>query len=138
MKAPSITIRSVTATPLKELLQQHNYGCVAVTENVFRITKQDFEVYIHQGEHSLYFEASVGEANAIKSLELYEDLLDLNTEVLPVSIGLDKSDPKNPRLVVVESREIANLDEDELLSVLQAVEITLAKVEVLLNKHFSN
>jgi len=58
----------------------------------------------------------------------------LNTEILPVSIGIDTTDESDPRLVLVESRECVNMDRSELLSVFDALEIAVDKIEGLLSE----
>lgn len=130
-----IVIRSVRSIGLREFLQSHNYNMAQIDNGVILISRLDLEIYLKPSKDVLYFEMEIGNISKERSVELYEDLLDLNTEILPVSIGIDKVSTGEPRLVLVESRESANLDENELLSVLQTMEIAVAKVEVLLKKH---
>ena len=70
--------------------------------------------------------------SGVASELLYFKLLDLNTEILPVSVGIDLTKEDDPRLVLVESREVSNLDENELLSVFNAFELACDRVETVL------
>ena len=130
-----IVIRSVRSIGLEEFLQSHDYIMTEIKNDVILISRSDLEVYLKSDKGILFFEVEIGNISKERTIELYEDLLDLNTEILPVSIGIDKAATNDPRLVLVESRESANLDENELLSVLQTMEIAVAKVELVLKKH---
>ena len=130
-----IVIRSVRSIGLEEFLQSHDYIMTEIKNDVILISRSDLSVYLKSDKGILFFEVEIGNISKERTIELYEDLLDLNTEILPVSIGIDKAATNDPRLVLVESRESANLDENELLSVLQTMEIAVAKVELVLKKH---
>jgi hypothetical protein len=58
----------------------------------------------------------------------------MNTEVLPVSFGINNANPKDPRLVIVESRSTHDLSDQELLSVFDSLEIAVDKAEAILAK----
>lgn len=133
----NIKIRNVKFVELKEFLQTHDYNMQKLSGDVVVISREELEVFVKVNEDSLFFEIEIGDISQEKTVELYEDLLDLNTEILPVSLGIDKSSTKHSRLVLVESREFANLDDNELLSVLRSMDIALAKTKVILNKHLS-
>ena len=60
-----------------------------------------------------------------KLQEIYEQILDENTEILPSSFGIDSGDPKDKRLVLVDSLAIENLDGNELLLTLDALALTV-------------
>lgn len=130
-----IVIRSVRSIGLEEFLQSHDYIMTEIKNDVILISRSDLAIYLKSDKGILFFEVEIGNISKERTIELYEDLLDLNTEILPVSIGIDKTATNDPRLVLVESRESANLDENELLSVLQTMEIAVAKVELVLKKH---
>ena len=130
-----IVVRSVRSIGLEEFLQSHDYIMTEIKNDVILISRSDLSVYLKSDKGILFFEVEIGNISKERTIELYEDLLDLNTEILPVSIGIDRAATNDPRLVLVESRESANLDENELLSVLQTMEIAVAKVELVLKKH---
>ena len=66
-------------------------------------------------------------------MDLYFKLLDVNTEILPVSVGINTTNGDN-RLVLVESREYEHLDDNEILSVFDAFELAVDKIEALLTE----
>ena len=70
-----------------------------------------------------------------KLQEIYEQILDENTEILPSSFGIDSSDPKDKRLVLVDSLAIENLDGNELLLALDALALNVIDAYDLLEKH---
>lgn len=95
----------------------------------------ELPIFISLNRSSLFFEVDLGNISAFADKEFYYKILDLNTEILPVSVGIDSTNSDDPRLVLVETREIANLDDNEILSVLDAMEIAVDKVEELLSKY---
>ncbi len=129
-----ITIRNELETPLMEFLQSNDFFVEQVTDNILRVNRSgELPVFLNVAEKSIYFEADLGNISEIASEELYFKLLDLNTEILPVSLGINSTNTDDPRLVLVESRETANLDENEMLSVFDALELAVDKVEELLS-----
>ena len=67
--------------------------------------------------------------------EIYEQILDENTEILPSSFGIDSGDPKDKRLVLVDSLAIENLDGNELLLTLDALALNVIDAYDLLEKY---
>lgn len=100
--------------------------------------ESELPVFLKVDETVIYFEADMGNISAIADQELYFKLLDLNTEILPVSLGINNSNPEDPRLVLVESRETQNLNDHEILSVFDAMELAIDKVEPLLAQYVNN
>ena len=70
-----------------------------------------------------------------KLQEIYEEILDENTEILPSSFGIDSGNPKDKRLVLVDSLAIENLDENELLLTLDALALNVIDAYDLLEKY---
>ena len=70
-----------------------------------------------------------------KLQEIYEKILDENTEILPSSFGIDSGNPKDKRLVLVDSPAIENLDENELLLTLDALALNVIDAYDLLEKY---
>ena len=70
-----------------------------------------------------------------KLQEIYEQILDENTEILPSSFGIDSGDPKDKRLVLVDSLAIENLDKNELLLTLDALALNVIDAYDLLEKY---
>ena len=129
-----IIIRNELETPLMEFLQANDFFIEQVTDSILRVNRSgELSVFLNVGEKSIYFEVDLGNISEIASEEVYFKLLDLNTEILPVSLGINSTNTDDPRLVLVESRETANLDENEVLSVFDALELAVDKVEELLS-----
>jgi len=121
------------ATPLVAFLEDNDFLVEQVTDSVLKATHfNELPVYVHFKNESLYFEVDLGSTKGIASQALFEKLLDVNTEILPVSVGINSAAPDDPRLVLVESRESSNLDENEVLSVFNALEIATDKIEQIL------
>ncbi len=127
-------VKTISKMPIIEFLIEKGYVVEKVSENVFSVNKsEELPVYMSIEGSTLYFEADLGNISEIATKELYFSLLDLNTEILPVSLGIDTTKTDDPRLVLVESREIDNLDDNEILSVLDAIELAIDKLENVLS-----
>ena len=125
----SINITTDRSLPLAQFLQDQDYTVEQIDENVCQVSRDDdLPVFVQTNGQSLFFEVDLGNVSEYASQDLYFQLLNLNTEILPVSIGFDSTNPDDPRLVLVESREANNLDDNELLSVFNALEIATEKV----------
>ena len=70
-----------------------------------------------------------------KLQEIYEKILDENSEILPSSFGIDSGNPQDKRLVLVDSLAIENLDENELLLTLDALALNVIDAYDLLEKY---
>ena len=70
-----------------------------------------------------------------KLQDIYEKILDENTEILPSNFGIDSSNPQDKRLVLVDSLAIENLDENELLLTLDALALNVIDAYDLLEKY---
>lgn len=134
----SVDVKTDRALPLTEFLEGQDFAVEHLENNVYQVTRDgELPVFLNQEGQSLYFEVDLGNVSEWSSEALYKSLLDLNTEILPVSIGIDTTNDEDPRLVLVESRETSNLDDNELLSVFNALELATDKVEKLLGEHIS-
>jgi hypothetical protein len=126
----NVTVRDVQNPTLVEFLQSSDFFVEQVTESVYKVNRSgEPDVFLTIKEGTLFFEVDLGSVIGLDSKELYFTLLDLNTEILPVSVGIDTTEKSDPRLVIVESREISNLDSSELLSVFDSFEIAADKIE---------
>ncbi|MCK5760892.1 MAG: hypothetical protein KAH33_06330 [Candidatus Delongbacteria bacterium] len=128
-----IKVRSINFVGLIDFLENRDYIVDKVSENILSANKSgEMTVYISLIDEVMYFYVDLGNISEIANKDLYFKILDLNTEILPVSIGIDTTNDKNHRLVIVESREIDNLDDNELLYIFNAIEIVTDKVAMLL------
>jgi uncharacterized protein YjfI (DUF2170 family) len=77
----------------------------------------------------------VNDLDKNKLQEIYEKILDENTEILPSSFGIDSGNPEDKRLVLVDSLAIENLDKNELLLTLDALALNVIAAYDLLEKY---
>jgi hypothetical protein len=121
-------------------------GIVAfLTENGYSVTEGD-DILIIQDEDGLNIFAvvdetqieflidlcSVDELDTTKLEEIYEKILDQNTEILPTCFGIDSSDPDDKQLVLVDSLATENLDANELLLALDSLAVNVVTAHDLL------
>jgi uncharacterized protein YjfI (DUF2170 family) len=78
---------------------------------------------------------SINDLDKSKLQEIYEKILDENTEILPSSFGIDSGNPEDKRLVLVDSLAIENLDKNELLLTLDALALNVIAAYDLLEKY---
>ena len=129
-----ILIRDLHYSTLEDFLNDNDFFVEKASENILKVNRsQEQPVYLNRQDKTIYFSVDLGSIKGLGSENLYFKLLDLNTEILPVSIGVDTTEALDPRLVLVESREFSNIDSNELLSVFDAFEIAIDKVEGLLS-----
>ena len=130
----NIQVNVQKSTEFVEFLRTYGFDVEPLDSSVLKVSREgELPVYISVGEESLYFEVDLCPLSSLQVSEafLYK-LLDLNTEILPVSAGIDSSNPDDVRLVLVESREASNLDDTELLAVFDALELAVDRLEALL------
>jgi hypothetical protein len=132
----NVIVRTSSTLNLKEFLEENDFFVEQVSDTVLKVNRSgELDVFLNVSEKAIYFEMELGNISAFANEEVYFRLLDLNTEILPVSVGIDTTEKGNPALVLVESREIENLDSNELLAVFDALEIAQDKVETLLAEY---
>ena len=132
----NVIVRNKLETPLLDFLQVHNFFVEKLSDSVLRVNRTgEMPVFLNVDEKTIYFEVDLGNISNMANEELYFKLLDLNTEILPVSIGINSTNASDPRLVLVESRETVNLDENEILSVFAALELAVDRVENVLSEY---
>ncbi len=111
-------------------LSLHDFEVEELENGVYRVAREDeLPVYVSINENNLYFEVDLGNVSSFADEGFYFKILDLNTEIQPVSFGINKTNPEDPRLVLVESREGGDLNDDELLSVFDALELAVDTAE---------
>lgn len=131
MKAVNIHIRKEEDLP--RFLNMNNFQVEDLGDEIYRIQREDeLPVFLKVTDEALFFECDLGSLSGIGTEKLYFDLLNLNAEILPVSFAINGSNEEDPHLVLVESRETTDLDDHELLSVFDAIELAVDKAEQLL------
>ena len=130
-----ILIRDLHYFTLEDFLNDNEFFVEKASESILKVNRSHEQpVYLNRQDNTIYFSVDLGSIKGLGSENLYFKLLDLNTEILPVSIGIDTTEESDPRLVLVESRECVNMDQNELLSVFDALEIAVDKIEGLLSE----
>lgn len=131
-----ITIAYRKETDFVSFLELNDYSVETINENIFRVKRPgELPVYISVDHGNMYFELDLGNISEFADKDLYFKLLDMNTEILPISFGINNSHPSDPRLVLVESRETGDLSDQELLAVFAALELAVDKAEGLLSTY---
>ncbi|TDT72301.1 hypothetical protein EV215_0089 [Hypnocyclicus thermotrophus] len=126
-----ISIRQVVNFNISEILIENGYNYESINDSVALVTLKDIDTktIIVKQDNILFIQQEIINLNQLKEdLTLYKKLLDLNTEILPVSIAIDSTDEKNQKLVINESLNITNLDVNEVLQVFEAIELALPKI----------
>ena len=116
-----------------QFLQLNGYMVEEIGSEIYKVTREDeLPVFISINNNTMYFEVDLGDVSAFADKELYFKLLDMNTEILPVSFGINNTNADDPRLVLVESRETGDLSDHEILAVFDALELATDKAENIL------
>lgn len=133
----NIQVNVQKSTEFVEFLRTYGFDVEPLDSSVLKVSREgELPVYVSVGEESLYFEVDLCPLSSLQVSEaFFYKLLDLNTEILPVSAGIDSSNPDDVRLVLVESREASNLDDTELLAVFDALELAVDRLEALLEEN---
>ena len=128
-----IIVKANQEEDLTTFLQLNNFEIEDLGEGVYLATREDeLPVFLKADSGTLFFEVDLGNIDDLGATDKLFDILDLNTEVLPVSFGINNSNPGDTRLVLLESRQTANLNDNELLGVFVALELAVDRAEALL------
>ena len=75
---------------------------------------------------------SLNDLDTSKLEEIYSNILDQNTEILPTCFGIDSSDPDDHHIVLVDSLATENMDANELLLALDSLAVNVVTAHELL------
>ena len=75
---------------------------------------------------------SVNDLDTSKLEEIYGQILDQNTEILPTCFGVDSSEPDDHHIVLVDSLATENMDSNELLLALDSLAVNVVTAHELL------
>lgn len=129
----TVSVRESNTLTLEEFLTHHEFVIEQLNDNILKVNRVgEQDVYLNFSDNVIFFTIDLGSLKEVGSEALYVKLLGLNTEILPVSTGIDSTNPEDPRLVIVESREVENLNGSQLLAVFDALELATDKIEVIL------
>ena len=122
----------------QQFLELNDCSVDVLGSDIYMVTRdEELPVFVHVSGTNMYFEVDLGNVNELADKDFYFKLLDLNTEILPVSFGINNTNPNDPRLVLVESRETTDLSDQELLAVFDALELAVDKAEGFISKFVS-
>lgn len=133
----NVFIKKTEFKKLEEVLIEKGFS-IKEEKGVLFLQLSDFNTYIVivENKGSLYFELDLIGINKIdEKIDFYKELLYLNTEILPISLGINSLEGTSNRLVLVESLSTENLDENEVLEVLDTIEINLPRILKLIDKY---
>ena len=75
---------------------------------------------------------SVNDLDTSRLEEIYGNILDQNTEILPTCFGIDSSEPDDHHIVLVDSLATENMDSNELLLALDSLAVNVVTAHELL------
>jgi len=135
----NILIKLQRDEELARFLESNGFSVEELENNVLRVQRdEELPVFLNVDNRQVYFEVDLGNIDSILTQDLLLSLLALNTEILPVSVGLDTSHPEDRRLVLVESRETGDLSDHELLAVFDSLELAVDRVTEILAPSFNS
>lgn len=135
----NILIKLQRDEELARFLESNGFSVEELENNVLRVQRdEELPVFLNVDDRQVYFEVDLGNIDSILTQDLLLSLLALNTEILPVSVGLDTSHPEDRRLVLVESRETGDLSDHELLAVFDSLELAVDRVTEILAPSFNS
>lgn len=133
----SILISKQHKSTLDQFLQDRDFLVEEIASGIYKVQREEeLPVFVSIEGGQLFFEVDLGAVQDHASQDLFTQLLKLNTEILPVSVAIDDASSEDERLVLVESREIGDLSDVEVLSVFDSLAIAVDKTEVLLSQYF--
>ena len=134
----NITVNTTKTDTFIDFLQIHGFEVEALEDNIYRVVREDeLPVFLMVGEEAIYFEVDLGNISELVDKDFFFKLLDANTEILPVSFGINNTNPEDPRLVLAESRVTGDLSDGEVLSVFDALELAAEKAEQILQPYLN-
>ena len=134
----NLKVRQIVNYGVLEILLDNGYNCEIKSEDLMLVTLKEIDtkvILIKEGDTLIIQQELVGIKELAEDIKLYKELLDFNTEILPVSIAIDSTNEENPKLVINESLNIENMDSDELIRVFEAIEIHMPKVVNIIKKY---
>ncbi|MGB9595567.1 MAG: type III secretion system chaperone [Candidatus Poribacteria bacterium] len=126
-----------TKESIVKFLKQEGYEVTEKEDgNVLVITDEDgFTIFSAITDKQIEFVVDIcGEKDLKedKMAEIYRILLDLNTEIQPTCYGINNLESEDPRIVLIDSLPLENLDVNELqISLSSLAQNTISAVELL-------
>jgi len=124
---------------LEEVLLTYGYLCEHQNENINLVSLKNIDVklIIIEQEGKLYFQLDIlGVEDLEDDVKLYKELLNLNYEIVPLSVAIDKTEEENQILILNTALEGENLDENELIKTIHNFEDSVEKIILLLKSYY--
>lgn len=128
-------IKLNTPASIIEFLQGQGYTATAQDSLLIIQDEDGVNIFAVIDESQIEFMVdlcSLNQLNLQKLEEIYEKILDQNTEMLPSCFGIDSDDPDDKRIVLVDSLATENMDANELLLSLDTLTLNVATAHALL------
>ena len=124
-----------TSVDITVFLDEQGYS-ITTEDNILIIQDEDelnmFAVVDDTQIEFMVDLCSVADLDTSKLEEIYEKILDQNTEILPTCFGIDSSDPDDHHVVLVDSLATENMDGNELLLALDSLAVNVVTAHELL------
>ena len=128
-------IKLNTPASIIEFLQGQGYTATAQGSLLIIQDEDGVNIFAVIDESQIEFMVDLcglNQLNLQKIEEIYEKILDENTEMLPSCFGIDSDDPDDKRIVLVDSLATENMDANELLLSLDTLTLNVATAHALL------
>ena len=124
-----------TPVDITVFLDEQGYS-VTIEDDIFIIQDEDeLNIFAAVDETQIEFIVdlcSLNELDTSKLEEIYGNILDQNTKILPTCFGIDSSDPDDHHIVLVNSLATENMDANELLLALDSLAVNVVTAHELL------
>lgn len=123
---------------IEEVLLSYGYLCEIQNSNIILVGLKNIEakLIIIEQEGKIYFQLDIIPFDEIvETLEFYKELLQLNYDIVPLSIAIDKSMENDQVLILTTALEGENLDENELIKIIHSFEEAVESVIMLLKDY---
>ena len=124
-----------TPSSIIEFLQGQGYTATAQGSLLIIQDEDGVNIFAVIDESQIEFMVDLcglNQLNLQKLEEIYEKILDQNTEILPSCFGINSDDPDDKRVVLVDSLATGNMDVNELLLSLDTLTLNVATAHELL------
>ena len=124
-----------TPSSIIEFLQGQGYTATAQDSLLIIQDEDGVNIFAVINESQIEFMidlCGLNQLNLQKLEEIYEKILDQNTEILPSCFGIASDDPDDKRVVLVDSLATENMDTNELLLSLDTLTLNVATAHELL------
>ena len=124
-----------TPVDITVFLDEQGYSAVPEDDILIIQDEDGLNIFAVVDETQIEFMVDLCSVNDLDTSQLediYRNILDQNTEILPTGFGIDSSDPDDNHIVLVDSLATENLDANELLLALDSLAVNVVTAHELL------